>query len=277
MTSEDDTKAKPDASNESGERREPRARSVLASAVRVVAGGAALTTAISLMSAFFAQRSLPIEGAQAVLVEWGATQLGANWSEGPSPSRALIARRVLEGLAIGVAAGGFVLAFAHVTRAITSASLLAPATSIALALLQSTVVAVRDELLLHGIVLGLLRGRPIALRLAVCAAASAAWAFGIAGGDAVSVSLLVVEALGGVAFGALWIAERGAWRACSAHAAWLLATRSVILTRSSGGAWGGDELLGGWAGAVALVPVCIALVLWARSKQETSAPPASVG
>ncbi len=271
--------------------RPPRKKpSRLAEAARAASGGAALTAVVSFLGTFFGQRSIAIEGAQAVLVEWGATQLGAVWSDpaATAPSRKTVAERALQGGAIGLAAGGFVLAFARATGAVASMTPLLSAVGVGLAFVQASLLAVRDELLVHGIVLGLLRGRPFSVRLLAGAAASAAWAFGVAAGDgrdAIALSMLVVEALAGAAFSALWLRERGAWRACGAHAGWLFATRGAVLVRATSSAWGsgGDgtnELLSGWAAAAALVPVCVALILWApatAARQETSAPPPAVG
>jgi hypothetical protein len=251
-------------------------------AARTAAGGIALTAVVSLAGAFLAKQGLAAEGVQAVATEWGVGRLGVEWSpEGTASTAAL--RRVLSGAAIGLAAAAFVLLFARATGGITSIVPLLSAVSLTNALLHAGLAAVRDELLLHGLALRFLRGRRrrFSVGLLTCGAASAAWAFGSARGEDIALAALVVEALAGASCGALWLREEGAWGACGAHAAWVVAlgARGAILARPSAGAWGGggETLLDGWAAAVAFAPVCAALVWWAReAKQETSARPPAV-
>jgi hypothetical protein len=241
-------------------RSEPRARRSFSDAARTAGGGAALTALVTLAGAFLAQRALVADAAQAFIAEWGATRLGVAWSESPTPTP-LAGRRALEGMALGLAAGGFSLGFARATGAVTQVASLPSVLALALPLLHSSLLAVRDELLLHGIVLHLLRRRPFGVGLLACGAASSAWAFGTAEGESVPLAALVVAGLAGAAFGALWAREKGAWRACGAHATWALA---ALLPRTVPGAWGGGSagLFGAWATAVALVPMCVALGLW---------------
>jgi len=275
MTSEQGDEKRP--VEQSAPEQAPRPnRTAFAVAVRICVGGATLTGAVSLLASLFAQRPLGVEGAQAVLVEWGATQLGAEWSAPPAPARAIVVR-VGQGFAGGLAAGGLVLVLARLTGAVTSIAPVATAFGFGLAILHAVATAVRDELLVHGILVGLVGRRSTALCLLGGGLASAAWAFGTAAGETIPISALVAEALAGAGFTSLWLLERGAWRACSAHAAWLLATGSAVLSRATDGAWGGSGLLRGWAAVVGILPTVASLVVVLRRKQETSAPAAAVG
>lgn len=246
---------------------ELRPRRSLPDAARTAMGGVGLTAAVALAGAFLAQRSLAADGVQAVMSEWGATSLGVAWSDDPTP-RARAVRRAVEGVAIGLSSGGLLIGFARITGAVTSVTPLLSVVGLALALVHAGLLAMRDELLLHGLVLRLLRGRSAIAGIVVCGAASSAWAFGTAEGDAIPVAVLVAEGLAGAAFGALWIGERGAWRAWGAHAAWVLSTRGAVIARTAASPWGGGNggILGGWAASMALLPMCVALVLWAQSR-----------
>ena len=253
---------------------EPRSRPSFSGAARTAGGGAALTALVTLAGALLAQRALAADAAQAFIAEWGATRLGVAWNDAPTPT-SLAARRALEGIALGLAAGALLLGFGRATGAVTSIAPLPSVLALGLPLLHASLLAIRDELLLHGIVLHVLGGRPIGVRLVACGAASSAWAFGTADGAAIPLAALVVAGLAGAAFGALWAREKGAWRACGAHATWALA---ALLPRTAPGVWGGGSagLFGGWAAAVAVLPMCAALGALA-AKQETSAPPPAVG
>ena len=90
--------------------------------------------------------------------------------------------------------------------------------ALALGLVLASLSAIRDELFLRGTVLRMARGLlPGWVALVVCGATAAAARFGT--GDCGGLALLV-EALRGIALGAVWTRDRGAWMACAANASW---------------------------------------------------------
>src|SRR5208283_215789 len=124
--------------------------------------------------------------------------------------------------ALGAAAAVLVVASSLATRGasvVSSASLGASIELLGVGLFASTLAAVRDELLLRGFVLRATRGLlPTWVCLLVCGAAAAAARFGVDGGSPVS---LAVEGLRGIALGAFWVGDRGAWTAFAANASWM--------------------------------------------------------
>jgi hypothetical protein len=133
----------------------------------------------------------------------------------------------------------------------------------------------RDELFLRGFVLRLFAEKKPSLALgraalAACAVANLAATVGAGSSNAAGIT---GAALGGVAFGALWLRDRGAWLAWGAHTAWLwsmgtLARGGVLDVRAVAGSWGGGDtgLAGGWASVVGLAPCAAAAVVWARRR-----------
>ena len=92
-------------------------------------------------------------------------------------------------------------------------------------LVIAALCAVRDEILLRGVVLGATRLLPAPAALLACGVAAAAARLGI---DGVFTSALAPEALRGVALGALWVRDRGAWMAWAANTAWTWTTGPVF-------------------------------------------------
>jgi hypothetical protein len=97
--------------------------------------------------------------------------------------------------------------------------------SLLVGLLVAAMGAVRDELLLRGVVLRATRLLPVTASLVVCGLAAAAARLGADGSFTVA---LIPEALRGAALGALWVRDRGAWMACGASAAWAWAMGPVL-------------------------------------------------
>ena len=97
---------------------------------------------------------------------------------------------------------------------------------LAVGLVIALLGAVRDELLLRGVVLRATRGLlPGWAALLVCGAAAAAARFGV---DGTLGMALAVEALRGTVLGAIWTRDRGAWMAVGANAAWTWTLGSVV-------------------------------------------------
>jgi hypothetical protein len=89
---------------------------------------------------------------------------------------------------------------------------------LAVGLVVATLSAIRDELLLRGVVLRTTdRLLPAWGALLVCGAAGAAARAGV---DGALSSAVATEALRGTVLAAVWKRDRGAWMACSASAAW---------------------------------------------------------
>jgi hypothetical protein len=98
--------------------------------------------------------------------------------------------------------------------------------TVVLGLLVASLAAVRDELLLRGVVLRLAKDMlPAWTALLACGAAAAAARFGVTGEGGLP---LVVEGLRGVALAGVWMRDRGAWMACGANAAWAVTLGPVV-------------------------------------------------
>jgi hypothetical protein len=208
---------------------EPGAPPTFPNAAKVAGWGVVLWGAVELASAFLDRYATAGLGVQAILAVWGAGWLGIPWSDphAPPPRTAQILTRVGRGAVCGGGAAALVVALAVAGGAAVRP---APPASMGLAvgLLIAALGAMRDELLLRGVVLGVTRGLvPAWGALAACAAVAAAARFGLSAGEgggawgwrALGVAL-AVDALRGVALGALWLRDRGAWMACAASAVW---------------------------------------------------------
>jgi hypothetical protein len=166
---------------------------------------------------------------QAVLAEWGAGYLGIAWSNPlePAPTSREVFRRGALGAALGGATAVAVVALAVATRQATEARVESPSLGLlGVGLLISMLTAVRDELILRGVVLRTTRGlAPRWVSLLVCGMVAAAARFGVDAG--VGGLPLSAEALRGVALAALWVHDRGVWMAWAANAAWMWTLGSV--------------------------------------------------
>ncbi len=165
---------------------------------------------------------------QATIAEWGAGKLAVTWSDplAPPPAVSAVARRFGLGAAWGFAGAACV---AGVGWAARQASI-GPATPAVGALLLGAVPAllgaVRDELLLRGMVLRIgrsLLGPVGAIVLCGCCAAAAR-----AGAAELTVLAVCVEGFRGIALALVWNRDRGAWMALGANAAWTWALDSLL-------------------------------------------------
>jgi hypothetical protein len=217
-----------------------------------------------------------VNAIQAALAEWGSHAIGVEWTEEPSRAGGrVVLLRALRGAAAGCFAAGFVACFGVATRAVVGIAPSDPASALATTLdvVGALAVAVRDELLLHGVTLRVASGARTPLAIAACGAASAAWALGRAGDAGAPLATLAVEGLLGASLGALWRFDKGAWMPVAAHAAWLLVARSAHLVTAPT-AWGGGEmgLFAGWSSAAAMVLVCAIAATIAARRDEAPAP-----
>ncbi len=200
---------------------------------RVGAWGLLTYIGVSALTVIFKQNATGALGAQFVLAEFGMARLGVAWSDplAPMPTTRDIVRRVLGGARFGTVAAAAIilagLATYELERMTSRPSLIASG----LGLLIAAATAARDELLLRGLplrALTLLRaklgGRGDALALVVVGLLSASARFG-AGGHALDVA---VFGCAGVALGALWLRDRGAWMAWGANLAFTWFTGPLV-------------------------------------------------
>jgi hypothetical protein len=237
-----------------------------------------LTGVVAAAGALFAQRALFAEGAQALAAQVGAGMLGGDGDDVAADAR-LLRGRVATGAGLALAFAAIFVVVARATRALEPVGVSASFFGIFAAALDAVLVAVRDELLLHGMVLRVARGRGLAVGLLACGLASGAWALGMGGAAGVPLTRLATEILLGGAFGALWARERGPWTPVAAHATWLLATTGGPLAlRATPGLWGGGDagFLGGMCAIVASALAFAAAARWA-ARRESSTSPRPVG
>lgn len=218
-------------------------------------------------------------GVQAVIAELGAGRLRVTWSDpdDKEPTGGEMARRVFRGAAIGAAIAALAIALAAVGRGATIAAGRFSVPPIAGGLVVAALVAVRDELLLRGMVLRVFR--PVlgaAGGVAVCAVLAAAARWGQTGCGP-------IEALGaaalGAAFAGLWLVDRGAFLPVGAHAGLVftadtLARGTLVDVRTSpttpfATAWGGGDagLAAGLAWAVAAVAAAVVVARFGIPKK----------
>jgi hypothetical protein len=202
------------------------APATLTGAARVVAWGLAFWGGEQLVAAAFVRSAMATELIQAALATWGAEPMGIAWSEPAGPTWRAVGRRVARGAAAGFGAAAWVAVVAMTGHAaVVAAPGEAAASPLLVGLVAAALGAVRDELLLRGMVLGATRLLPVSVSLIACGLAAAAARFGTEG---VLSSALAPEALRGVALGALWVRDRGAWMACAANTAWTWTMGSLL-------------------------------------------------
>jgi hypothetical protein len=222
---------------------DPDAPATLADTAKVFAWGLVFWGGEQLAASVFERSATAMAAAQAAVAEWGAGRMGIAWTDGrtgapPSPP---IGQRMGIGAALGLGCATAVVALA---LALGGARVVAGAPSLGVlvvGLFVAACTAVRDELLLRGVVVRATRLLPVGAVLAACGLAAAAARFGADGADGRAGGVLLIEALRGVALGALWLRDRGAWMACAANAGWTwamgpMASGGLLDVRFAGGA-----------------------------------------
>jgi hypothetical protein len=247
-------------------------RAAASASWRIALWGIGIFAGTRVVALLLESASMPAAVAQAVIAEWGCGRLGIAWSDpkAPAPTGAAIARRAGIGAAIGAVAAGLVVAFLASTQAVLLERV-SPSTSMMIvALVTAGLYAMRDELLLHGLVLRTLVSveSPV-VKVLACGVTSAAAAYGELGASAPRA--VVVQGLLGMVFGALWVRDRGAWAAWGAHTAWLFTTSflmqgGIFESRVAATSWGGGDAgpLGGTAALVALLPLAFGALAGSR-------------
>lgn len=206
----------------------PRAPgSPLPGAAKATAWTLGVWAAMQLSAVVFARNAIAVLAVQAAIAEWGAGRLAITWSDplAPAPSGTELRQRGGLGAAFGLAAATLVVLLSLAMHQ-ASVGPAAPAlASLLLGVLVAVLGAVRDELLLRGMVLRI--GRPLVgtpVTLLVCAAAAAAVRSGAADTTALAIA---VEGARGLALSLLWIRDRGAWMPIAANSAWTWGLDSV--------------------------------------------------
>jgi hypothetical protein len=202
--------------------------SPLASAARNVGLGLALWGGLQLVAFAFPRNPTATLAIQAALAEWGAGAIGVAWSDplSPSPSWKAVGGRVAGAAAIGSAAAALTVAVALAMHAASLAGASPSAGPLAIGLLLAALTAVRDELVLRGVVLramGDLLGMPLVILL--CGGVAAAARLGLDGAITLGVA---AEAFRGVALASLWVHGRGAWMAFGANTTWTFLLGSAL-------------------------------------------------
>lgn len=256
----------------------PESRAAAASAWRIAFWGIAIYAGGRIAALLLESLSMPAAVAQAVIAEWGAGRLGVAWSDPtrPVPTTGAIARRAGLGAAVGLVAAGIVVGFLAATRAVLLERSSPAASMLVVGLVTAGLYAMRDELLLHGLVMrSLVSVEAPLLKVLACGLTSAAAAYGELGGAAPMA--IAAQGLLGLVFGSLWVRDRGAWPAWGAHTAWLFGTGllmqgGVFEARVASTTWGGADAgpLGGTAAVIALLPLAAgALAGSARTRRPT--------
>jgi len=195
-------------------------RSPVAEASRLVTTGLLFWAGAQLASTVLDRSETAAVAVQAAIAEWGGGTMGLSWSDPlkPAPSWRSLRARIARGMGLGLAVAGLVVGAALATRAAAVTHATPSVSALVVGLVVGALSAVRDELLLRGFVLHATRGllgTPAAI--AVCGGTAAAARLGLDGAWTVA---LLSEALRGIALGAIWVRDRGAWMAIAASAVW---------------------------------------------------------
>jgi hypothetical protein len=182
---------------------------------------------MQLAAVVLARNAIAALVAQAVVAEWTAGRLAIPWSDAlaPAPSGLAVSRRFGFGAAWGLGAAGAVVAASCATHQASIAAGAPALGALLLGVASALLAAVRDELLLRGMVLKIGRSLlgPIGA-VALCGFGAAAARLGAADATALAVG---VAGLRGVALAFVWTRDRGAWMAVGATAAWTWALESA--------------------------------------------------
>ncbi len=265
-------------------------------AARIAGWTVGLQTLVSTLGALLVQHRAGSMVVQALVAEWGAGRLGVAWSDptAPAPSTRDVAGRAGVGALLGVCAAVATLGLAWTTRAVAFEACTIVPSGLIMGVFVALLVAVRDELLLRGLILRAFRHAvPPPLQIVVCGAVAAAARVGQLTDTRLAsfvttpagTASLAIASLGGVCFATLWLRERGAWTACGAHAAWTVATTTAISGRGRDARFRATPWGGGTEGFDASLAVVTALCLvtaaatfaWYRARRPTPSAPLTLG
>ena len=239
--------------------------------VKTASWGLAVYAGTRVIGSVLESASLASTIAQAVLAEWGTGRLGVTWSDPDvyrdPPTATEMAKRAARGAVAGLVPAAAVVALLVATHGVILERSAATAASLGVAIVGAAVTSMRDELVLHGVIFRMMLGEKAWMKAIACGVTSGAAAIG----EKASVRAVVVQALLGVVFGALWGRDKGAWMAWGAHTAWLMGTSLVLAggfysASNAATSWGGGNAgpLGGDAAILALIPFAIVAVASGR-------------
>ena len=242
-------------------------------ATSIVLWGLATFAACETASVLLVRSRIANAAVAAAVAEWGAGRADVTWSDpaASAPTVATIAKRAARGFAWGAAVAAVVVVVAAAIRSATFAPNRPDIAALGAGLVVTLLTAVRDELLLRGVVLRLYGALEPRLDAQIaCALAAGAAAVAEPG---VSPSHVAVATLAGFVLAAIWQRDRGAWMALGANAAWSWGTGTVVrggIVDLRGGPlrwWSSDGALGGApVTVVVLAAVAVALVADARRR-----------
>jgi hypothetical protein len=207
-------------------------KAALKDRARVVGWGIGLAAAVQGAAAYLAQNHTGAVIAQVVIAEFGTSRLGVAWSDplAPIQTGADLAKRALRGASFGVAAAAILLGASVIARVASVATGTFGVAPLLIGLAISVGTAVRDELMLRGLVLRALGpNAKLPIQLVACGLAGAAFRFGTQA-DPISGATLAAIAFSfaaSIAFACLWIRDRGAWLAAGANAAFTFVTGPI--------------------------------------------------
>ena len=233
----------------------------LADCAKVVVWGLVFWGAVQAAAAGLEKNAVALIVVQAGIAEWGAARMAIPWSDPRAavPAWSAVARRIATGSAFGVGCAVLVAAIAVATRAAVVAAGEPAIGALLVGLFVAALGAVRDELLLRGVVVRATRLLPVGGTLIACGLAAAAARLGTDGAITLA---LVPEALRGAALGALWVRDRGAWMACATNAAWTWTMGPVLGGNLLDMRFGG-EATASLASIVVLAFASLLAALWA--------------
>ena len=175
-------------------------------------------------------------------------------SDPAGPTTGAIARRAGLGAAVGLVAAAVVVGFLATTRAVILERSAPAASMLVVGLVTAGLYAMRDELLLHGLVMRVARQRRGASPQGARLRAHVGRRRVRRGRRRRLRMAIAAQGLLGIVFGSLWVRDRGAWPAWGAHTAWLFGTGLLMQgglfeARVASTPWGGADAgpLGGMA------------------------------
>jgi hypothetical protein len=241
------------------------AQATLADSAKVVAWGLVFWGGEQVAAGVLERNAIAMVVVQAGLAEWGAGRIAIPWSDPKAavPTWQAVGRRAAVGAAMGLGCAALVTGIAVGLRAAVVVAGEPAMGALLVGLLVAVLGAVRDELLLRGVVLRATRLLPVSATLVACGLVAAAARFGVDGGITAA---LIPEALRGTALGALWVRDRGAWMACAANAAWTW-TMGPVLGGSLLDVRFASDRASNASSIVVLAIAAIAAGLWATGKR----------
>jgi hypothetical protein len=228
-------------------------------ALRTAGLGAGLYAIVTVIGGFLQSTPLAALVAQAVGAEWGGGRLGIAWSDplAPVQTNKELARKIGKGALLGLVACGALVELLQITHTARFATASFSAAALGTGLLSAILTAVRDQLLFSGLTLRVLSKTDARVpKIVACGATAAAHAFVSPGA-----TLHEVAAGGalGLFAGALWLSERGAFRAVAMNAGWLFAAQTLfrgtfvdVIPNDNAVAGAEAGITGGWAATIVL-------------------------